>query len=82
MNILQLAGSLLRDPQFREWVSQQTTGTDVSEWFAAGYIRDTCEIESRKELATNADAADTFHKMIRRPFVAWRDQQENHRRAA
>lgn len=76
MNILQLAGMLPRDPQFREWVSQYIvppSGVTAEE--AAEFIRVACGIDSRRQLAENAGAADAFHRFIRRPFVAWRDQQ-------
>lgn len=83
MNTLQLAGMLPRDPQFREWISQYTvppSGVTVDE--AAEFIRIVCGVDSRRQLAENAGAADAFHRFIRRPFVAWRDQQQNQRRAA
>jgi hypothetical protein len=82
-SILQLAGMLPRDPQFRAFVSQYLVPPrepTVDE--AAQFIREACQVESRRELAENAGAAEAFHKFIRRPFVAWRDQQQSHRRAA
>ena len=76
MNILQLAGMLPRDPQFREWVSQYMVPPrepTVDE--AAAFIRTACEIESRRQLDLDAGAADRFHNFIRKPFVQWRSQQ-------
>lgn len=76
MNILQLAGMLPRDPQFRAFVSQYMVPPrepTVDE--AAAFIRAACEIGSRRELLTDAAAVDRLHRFIRRPFVAWRDKQ-------
>jgi hypothetical protein len=93
MNILQLAGSLPRDPQFREFVRESLAALvreknldidvqDVSADDAAAFIRIICEIESRRELATNASAQQSFHRFIRRPFLAWRAKQHQPLRRA
>jgi hypothetical protein len=82
-SILQLAGMLPRDPQFRAFVSQYMVPPrepTVDE--AAAFIRAACEIESRRELMTNPAAVDRLHRFIRRPFVAWRDQQHQPQRKA
>lgn len=82
-SVLQLAGMLPRDPQFREWVSQYTVPPRVvSLDEAAEFIRTVCEIDSRRELATDTAAQQRFHQFLRRPFCAWRDSQQSHRRAA
>lgn len=76
MNVLQLAGMLPRDPQFREWVSQYTVPPiSVTTDEAAEFIRVACGIESRRQLTENAGAAEAFHNFIRKPFVQWRSQQ-------
>lgn len=83
MNILQLAGMLPRDPQFREFVSQYMVPPrepTIDE--AAAFIRTACEVGSRRELMTNPAAVDRLHRFIRRPFVAWRDQQHQPQRKA
>ncbi|MCO1396401.1 hypothetical protein [Burkholderia cenocepacia] len=82
-SILQLAGMLPRDPQFREWVAQwMVPPREVDVDTAAEFIRTVCEIESRKQLATDRAAEQRFHQFLRRPFVAWRDSQQHQRRAA
>ncbi len=82
--IVQLAGMLPRDPKFRQFVSQYMIPPrepTVDE--AAVFIRAACEIESRRELAADRDAEQRFHRFIRKPFTAWRDQQhQTLRRAA
>jgi hypothetical protein len=76
MNILQLAGMLPRDPQFRRWVSQwMVPPRDVTVDDAAAFIREVCEIESRKALADNPQAEQRFHQFLRKPYVAWRDRE-------
>jgi hypothetical protein len=76
VNTLQLAGSLPRDPKFREFVAQYLVPPrepTVDE--AAAFIRAACEIESRKELLHHQQAAEKFHSFIRKPFVQWRSQK-------
>jgi hypothetical protein len=75
MNVLQLAGSLPRDPQFREWVGSHAELADLTIDEAAEFIRVACGIESRRELAENAGAAEAFHQFIRKPYLAWRERQ-------
>lgn len=75
MNILQLAGMLPRDPQFREWCSTFAPEGDLTIDETAEFIRVVCGVDSRRELERNADAAEAFHNLIRRPFMAWREQQ-------
>jgi hypothetical protein len=75
MNILQLAGSLPRDPQFREFVSQYMVPPrepTVDE--AAQFIREACEIESRRQLAEDRAAEQRFHRFIRQQFVTWKEK--------
>jgi len=76
MNILQLAGMLPRDPEFRTWVAQwMVPPREVDVDTAAAFIRTVCEIDSRRELATDTEAQQRFHKFLRRPFCDWRDKQ-------
>lgn len=77
MNILQLAGVLPRDPQFRKWLSQ-FYGREVTEEMAVRFIREMCGIESRRELETDDRAEKIFHEQIRKKFIAWRERQEEH----
>lgn len=80
MNLVQLAGILPRDAQFREWVGGFVNGDPVTVDQAAEFVRIVCKVESRRDLATDVHAADRFNHFLRRPFCAWRDQQQ--RRAA
>jgi hypothetical protein len=38
-------------------------------------VREACGVTSRRELETNPEAAQAFNLKVRRPFLAWRDQQ-------
>lgn len=74
--VLQLAGMLPRDPDFRVWVSQWLVPpreVDIDE--AAAFIRTVCEVTSRRELLSSRDAEQRFHNFIRRPYAAWRERQ-------
>lgn len=78
-NIVQLAGMLPRDPQFRAFLGYfMVPPRDISVDEAAEFIRVACQIDSRRELAENARAADAFHTNIRKPFLAWRERQSEH----
>ncbi|EKS9800308.1 MULTISPECIES: hypothetical protein [Burkholderia] len=82
MNLVQLAGMLTRDAQFRAWVGGFVNGDPVTVDQAAQFIRIVCKVESRRELATDTHAADRFNHFLRRPFLDWRDNQQHQRRAA
>ena len=77
MNLTALAGSLARNAEFQAFVGQYTVPAvdSVAAEQAAQFIRAVCEIESRREIATNPEAAERFERFIRRPFVAWRERQ-------
>lgn len=80
MNILQLAGMLPRDPQFRAFVGyfMVPVRDDVTVEEAATFIRTACGIESRRELTTNSEAQQRFHANIRKTFLAWKENQLEH----
>jgi hypothetical protein len=76
MNIVQLAGALCRNPLFRKWVGLwMVPPRDVTVDDAAAFIREVCEIESRKALADNPQAERRFHQFLRKPYVAWREKE-------
>lgn len=71
---------LCQDEKFRAWLrATQPTGwqmvADTIGWkdeeaIAKGIIVDACLIDSRRELDTDARAADRFHSIFRRPYLA------------
>ncbi|VVE00338.1 hypothetical protein PIN31115_02070 [Pandoraea iniqua] len=74
-SLVRLAGMLPRQPEFRAWLAeaahQPITADDAAE-----FIRIACGVDSRRELDANGSAADRFHTIVRRPFLAWRDQHQ------
>ncbi|MBW5285958.1 hypothetical protein [Burkholderia gladioli] len=78
MNLVQLAGMLPRDATFRAYLCDLASVDDVTTETAEIWVRTICEVESRRELATDLEAAHRFETLVRRPFVAWRRQQEVH----
>ena len=75
--IVQLAGMLPRDPQFREWLCDLGSVDDVTPDTAAEFVRVICGVDSRRQLALDAGAAHRFETLVRRPFVAWRNNQQH-----
>jgi hypothetical protein len=64
-----------RDPAFLRWLGTlgPTDGYVFREASAKAFILTLCEIESRNDLDTNPDAADRFHRLIRAPFLTWKE---------
>ncbi|WP_070106304.1 hypothetical protein [Burkholderia plantarii] len=77
MNLVQLAGMLPRDATFRAYLCDLASVDDVTPDNAAEYVRVICDVESRRELATDTAAAHRFETLVRRPFVAWRANQQH-----
>lgn len=65
--LARLAGQMCQNPEFLNFI-----GMD-SESVAADHIRDVCGITSRSELDHNQVAANQFHELIRKPFLAWKE---------
>lgn len=76
MNIVALSGILPRDPLFRAWAASHAEVEPLTVDQAAEFIRVVCEVSSRRQLDQDADAAERFHQYLRRPFAAWRNQQQ------
>ena len=72
-SITQMAGMLPHDAEFRAFVGTFVTGVTVTVEIAAQFIREVCQIKSRKELATNRVAQQRFHQFLMRPFNAARN---------
>lgn len=84
MNIVQLAGSLASRADFQAYVSAHSVPPRaINRDDAAQFIREACGVQSRRELATNPEAAHRFEINVRRPFVRWAElQHQPLRRAA
>ena len=69
--VVKLAGMLPRNPDFRQWLVSQGHIFDADEDEATTWLKLTCKIESRRELATNPVAAATL-RQINQEFQAWK----------
>lgn len=70
-----MACTFCADPKFWEWADKRSEEVIEGESGAKQFILDMCGVLSRKELDQHQTAADRFHKLIRLPFMAWRNQQ-------
>lgn len=75
MSLTRLSAILCRDPKFRQWLVRDTEHKPGDADEAAEVVRLVCGIDSRRELDTNPTAAERFHEDVRKPYLAWRDQQ-------
>jgi hypothetical protein len=68
----QQAGILCNDPQFQKFAAIRSGMPDTKfcASAAAQYLRDTCKIESRRELNTDTAAQSNF-AALRTTFDAW-----------
>lgn len=69
-----MACKFCADSQFWKWMQRHLNCDVTNADEAKDVIYDICRITTRKELDTNAAAAEIFHNEIRGPFVAWRDK--------
>lgn len=68
----QQAGILCNDDRFRHFVGARTikSGVSVAASGCAEYVRQICQIQSRRDLNTSSDAQTRFHA-LRTEFDAW-----------
>jgi hypothetical protein len=75
-----MACTFCRDPQFCAWLEhlagETGDGVKFDEAAAKEFILTACGIESRNELDTNARAADDFHRIVRVPFLEWKEARD------
>lgn len=64
--LAKLAGTWCRDNYFREWVKSVSWDGDPD-----AFIKETCCIDSKRELDNSIAAAEVFHAEIRKPYAAW-----------
>ncbi len=72
MSPAQQAGMLCNDPRFQKFAAVRCGMRDwqFNSNAAAKYLRDCCQIDSRKQLTTNAKARQKFQE-LRTEFDAW-----------
>ena len=69
--IVKLAGMLPRNPDFKKWLVSEGQIFEAYEDEAVDWIKNQCNIESRRELATNKPAAAKL-RQINLEFQAWK----------
>jgi hypothetical protein len=69
--VVKLAGMLPRNPDFRAWLVMEGNIFDDDEDQATSWLKSECQIESRRELATNQMAAAHL-RQINMEFQAWK----------
>ncbi len=76
----QQAGILCNDPRFQKFAATRCgmNGQQFGQSATAQFLRDCCQIQSRRELATNQTAAETFHR-LHTEFEAWIGKIPNQR---
>ena len=72
MDPAQQAGILCNDPRFQQFAASRCgmRGQQFSTSAAAEYLRDCCQIDSRKQLTTSEAAQQKF-QILRTEFDAW-----------
>jgi hypothetical protein len=70
---VKMAGILCRDKEFWEWLHSKEWLLEKNEKACSEWICSYLDIESRKELKTNADARDLFNR-LKASFNAWHNQ--------
>ncbi|VVE07215.1 hypothetical protein [Pandoraea terrigena] len=71
-SLTRLAGILPRQSEFRAWLAE-AAHQPISADDAAEFIRIACGVDSRRQIDQDAGAAERFHTIVRRPYLAWRD---------
>lgn len=66
-----LAVQWCRDPMFWQWLETDPANSAHSEQSASACVMSICEIDSRRELDSDPEAAGLFHKEIRGPYSKW-----------
>lgn len=69
--IVKLAGMLPRNPEFRHWLSSLGHIFDDDEDEAVAWIKEQCQIQSRRELNTKQPAAAKL-RQINQEFQSWK----------
>lgn len=77
--LARLAGQLIRNPEFQEWLGVLGYWVDCAEG-ADSVIKHMCAMGSKRELDHEPQIAERFHRLVRIPFVEW--QQQRNGRAA
>lgn len=67
---VKMAGTLCSDDNFQQYLAQQGYADEMTEAAASTYVRDWCQITSRKELQHNSEARARLSG-LREEFIDW-----------
>lgn len=70
--LARLAGILCNEPTFWEFLLDHHGKLAQDAHEAAKAIRRICRVDSRADLDHDAEAAYSFHELIRKPYIAWK----------
>jgi hypothetical protein len=64
-------------PMFRAWIKEACPDYGIvdNEYSARQWVLDTCQIKSRADLDSDAEAADDFKRFVRLPFMKWQRER-------
>lgn len=77
--VARIAARWCRDPAFQQWIEERSgrqrrhrgdEGPEQAEAMTRALILVACGINSRAELDHDADAAERFDELVRRPYLA------------
>jgi hypothetical protein len=69
------AALLSKDERFHDWLREHVRSCDWTQEEADSWIKGVCRIESKRELDSPGEACDRFHRLVRRPYSDWLDEQ-------
>ena len=69
------AALMSKDARFHDWLREHVRSCDWTPEEADNWIKGVCRIESKRELDSPGDACDRFHRLVRRPYSDWLDEQ-------
>lgn len=69
-----------KDPEFGRWIQSfapdDLKSVPFSEEMAKAFMLDLCQIDSRNQLDINPRAAQRFHELVRKPYLAWKNPEQ------
>jgi hypothetical protein len=74
-DLCRMAVMFCQNPQFQEWLLDCQGYLARSDEDCKKWILSTCNVTSRKDLDIDPVARSLFHRLVREPFLAWRDAQ-------
>lgn len=63
-----------REPSFQEWLaSLAAPSVPFTDEMAKEFILTACQVDSRNDLDRDPAAAQRFHDLVRKPYLAWKN---------